>query len=168
MKRRFTIGVLVGSLVGFTAGVCLSFLVLERFHSMMQPMERVAVAAESSEYTYQIYLYAPYPVAEFYLNQHASLLENLAEESSEESERGSFLRDLAANQARLAKLAAENGDDAKATALLAEAMTYLSDSGSSWSEEELRSFIDRLDEKNLESPSSQESAVASDKDENDA
>ena len=73
-----------------------------------------------------------------------------------------------ANQARLAKLAAENGDDEKATALLDEAMTYLSDSGSSWSEEELRRFIDRLDEKNLESPSSQESAVASEKDENDA
>ena len=150
MKRRFTIGVLIGSVVGLLTGVCLSYLALDHLHSMGQPMNRVAAAAESSAYTYQIYLYAPYSVAENYLNRHAVLLENLAEESSEEIERDSFLQDLAANQARRAKLATKNGDSSRATVLLDEAMAHLRDSGSLWSEEELRRFVDRLDESNLE------------------
>jgi len=160
MKRRFTIGVLIGSLAGFITGVCLSYLALERLHSMRQPMERVAAAAESSAYTYQIYLYAPYSVAEDYLNRNASLLESLAEESPEESEKGSFLQDLAANQARHAKLAAMNGYDEKAATLLNEAVAHLRDSGSSWSKEELQRFVDSLDEKNLESSMPRQHAVA--------
>ncbi len=168
MKRRFTIGVLIGSLAGLIAGVSLSFLAFERLHSMQQPMARVAEAAESSRYTYQIYLYAPFAVAEDYLNEHASLLRILAEESSDGLERGSFLRDLAVNQARLAKLAAKNGDQNRALDLLSRAMVHLRDSGSSWSEDELRRFVDRLDEKNLDQTTSPEDVVASEKGEADA
>jgi hypothetical protein len=150
MKRWFILGLLVGSLAGFVAGVSVALLRIERLHVMGQPMERLAAAASSSTATYQIYLYAPYSVAEGTLNDHASLLARLADESSEESERGTYLHDLAVNQARLAKLAAAQGDTGKATVLLDEAMSHLRDSGSSWTEEELRRFVDRLDESNLE------------------
>ena len=110
MKRPFVFGVLIGSLVGLIAGASVAFIVLDRIHAMGQPMARLAAAAESSTYTYQLYLYAPYPVAEEHLNNHASLLLSLADESPDESERGTYLRDLAVNQARLAKLAERNSD----------------------------------------------------------
>jgi len=150
MKRRFIFGLLIGSLAGFVAGVSVALIGIERLHVMGQPMERLATAAGSSNTTYQIYLYAPYSVAESFLSNHASLLTSLADETPEESERGSYLQDLAVNQARLAKLAAAQGETEKATTLLDEAMSHLRDSGSSWTEEELRRFVDRLDESTLE------------------
>ena len=150
MKRRFILGLLIGSLVGFVAGVSVALLGIERLRVMGQPMDRLAAAANSSTATYQIYLYAPYSVAEGSLNDHASLLAALVDESSEESEKGTYLQDLAVNQARLAKLAAAQGQEERAATLLGEAMSHLRDSGSSWSEEELRRFVDRLDESTLE------------------
>lgn len=152
MKRRFIVGLMVGSIAGFVAGVSVAFSGLERLHAMRRPMERLAAAADASSHTYQIYLYAPYSVAEEYLDKHASLLASLAEESSEESERGTYLRDLAVNQARLAKLSVAHGETEKATILLKEAMSHLRDSGSSWTREDLQRFVDRLDERNLGKP----------------
>ena len=150
MKRRFILGLLIGSLAGFVAGVSVALLGIERLHVMGKPMERLAAAADSSTTTYQIYLYATYSVAEGFLNEHASLLTSLADESPNESERGTYLKDLAVNQARLAKLAAAQGETEKANTLIHEAMTHLRASGSSWTEEELLRFVDRLDQSNLE------------------
>ena len=147
MKRPFLKGLLIGSIIGLIGGVALAYLVQDRLHTMWRPMARLAEAAESSEYTYELYLHAPYPVAEDYLNRQAALLEQLAVESPEKPERRTFLWDLAVNRARLAKLARSNGENEKSRRLMDQAMIHVHQSGSSRTEEELMRFVDLLDER---------------------
>jgi len=147
MKRPFLKGLLVGSIIGLIGGGAIAYLVQDRFYTMWHPMVRLAEAAESSEYTYAMYLHAPYHVAEDFLNRHASLLEQLAAESSNDLERESFLWDLSVNRARLAKLAGRHGENEKAERLIGQAMIYVDQSGRSTTQEELVWFVDQIDER---------------------
>ena len=147
MKRPFLKGLLVGSTIGLIGGVAAAFFLQGYVHEMFRPMDRLREAAESSEHTYAMYLHAPYPAAERFLNRHASLLEQLAIESTDDRERESFQWELAVNRARLAKLAGANGEDEKATRLMVEAMVHVGQSGRSTTEEELVWFVDQIDER---------------------
>ncbi len=74
MKRPLIKGGFIGFLLGLIAGAALVVLAQERLDSMWRPMGRIAEAAEVSGYTYAIYLHAPYPVAEEYLDRENELL----------------------------------------------------------------------------------------------
>jgi len=152
MKQPFLKGLFLGSVIGLIGGAAVAILVQDHLYDMWRPMARLMEAGESSEYTYALYLHAPYPVAEEFLNRHASLLEQLAMESTDNGERGSFQWDLAVNRVRLAKLANENGEDGKARHLMDEAMVHVGESGRPTTEEELSWFVDRIDER-VEMPS---------------
>ncbi len=112
------------SLAGFVAGVSVALIGIERLHVMGQPMERLATAAGSSNTTYQIYLYAPYSVAENFLSNHA-FPANKPGRRDPGGVRKGFLPTGPGRQpvARLAKLAAAQGETEKATTLLDEAMS---------------------------------------------
>jgi len=147
MKRPFLNGLLVGSIIGLIGGVSVAYLAQDYLFDMWRPMARLIEAGESSEYTYALYLHAPYPVAEDFLNRHASLLEQLSKETTDHRERESFQWDLAVNRARLAKLAHENGEDEKAKQLMSQAMVHVAHSGRQTTEEELAWFVDQIDER---------------------
>jgi len=142
MKKRFLLGLFLGSLIGFCGGFTLGVWAYERLFFIGQPMARIA---EAAEYTYALYLFAPYPVAVEFLNREAALLEKLAAESFEQAERGTFLRDLAVNKARLANLNDRYGNHAEASRLLSQAMVHLRESGSSWTESQLKTFVEKQD-----------------------
>ena len=146
MKKRFLLGLFLGSLIGFCGGFALGVWAYERLFFIGQPMARIAEAAEAAEYTYALYLFAPHPVAVEFLNREAALLEKLEAESVEQAERGTFLRDLAVNRARLANLCDRHGNDAEASRLLSQALAHLRASGSSWTESQLKTFVEKQDE----------------------
>ena len=87
MKRPLIKGGFIGFLLGLIAGAALLGLLQERLYSMGRPMGRIAEAAEVSDYTYTIYLHAPYPVAEEFLDREYAVLQRLAEESTDDPER---------------------------------------------------------------------------------
>ena len=147
MKRTSIKGLVVGFIAGLIGGAVILLFVQDRLNTMWRPMGRIIEAAEVSEYTYALYLHAPYPVAEDYLDREATMFEQLAAESSDELERGSFQHELAVNRARLAKLATRHGEDEKAKRLLGEAMIHVNQSGRSTTQQELIWFVDQIDER---------------------
>ena len=124
--RPFLLGLSLGILLGIAAASAVDWW-SER---NMRPIQRTAEAARAAEYTYLLYLYAPYPVAVGFLDRESSLLQRLAAEASTENERNSFLRDLAASEARLARLHARNDHQDAADRAIAQAVGHLRDSGS--------------------------------------
>ena len=141
--RPFLLGLSLGILLGIAAASAVDWW-SER---NMRPIQRTAEAARAAEYTYLLYLYAPYPVAVGFLDRESSLLQRLAAEASTENERNSFLRDLAASEARLARLHARNDHQDAADRAIAQAVGHLRDSGSTWTESELLTFVDELDKR---------------------
>lgn len=148
MNRPLLKGGFIGFLLGLIAGAAVVvFFFQERLYSMGRPMGRIAEAAEVSDYTYTIYLNAPYHVAEKYLDREETVLQRLAEESAEDLERETFHHELAVNRARLAKLARASGDTGKADQLMREAMDHIDRSGRSTTEDKLIWFVDQIDER---------------------
>jgi hypothetical protein len=145
VKKRLLTGLFIGSLIGFFTGIAIAVWAYERLFAVGQPMARIAEAAEAAEYTYALYLFAPYPVAVEFLEREAALLERLAAESPEQAERESFLRELAINRTRLANLNDQHGDDAEVARLMRQAMVHLRESGSSWTESDLKTFVEKQD-----------------------
>ena len=145
MKRRFIFGLLIGSLAGFVAGVSVALMGLSGSTSWGSRWSDWPQQRAPPHHVSDLPLRAILSRRNF-LSNHASLLQAWPTRPRRSSERGSYLQDLAVNQARLAKLAAAQGETEKAITLLGEAMSHLRDSGSSWTEEELLRFVDRLDE----------------------
>jgi hypothetical protein len=145
VKKRLLTGLFIGSLIGFFAGIAIAVWAYEQLFTVGQPMARIAEAAEAAEYTYALYLFAPYPVAVEFLEREAALLERLAAESPEQAERESFLREFAINRTRLANLNDQHGDDAEVARLMRQAMVHLRESGSTWTESDLKTFVEKQD-----------------------
>ena len=146
MKRPFLKGMLIGTIIGLVVGVAVAFVAQDRLYDMWRPMDRLREAADSSEYTYALYLHAPFPVAEEFLNRQASLLGRLAMESADDGEREMFQWELAVNRTRLAKLANETGEDERARLLMGEAMVHVGQSNRSTTEQELVWYVDQIDD----------------------
>jgi hypothetical protein len=135
------IALTAGFSVGFVVGAYTYYRFVANSHSA-----RLSIASESAETTYMLYRYAPPSTARRALERHTELIRQLVIDCSDETERSSYLRDLAVNIGRLALLEEREGNIHKGAELRASAMKYLEDSGSAWTEEELIRFIITLDE----------------------